>query len=462
MVRGRAISKDPPQDNWRENYVNGPASEHLRPANNLVAGPKIVRSPRFGLLCVVLIASALSLFIALRTPAWEANDEPDHMMNIEQLVSGRWYRIEPNAGYAPHQPPLYYLVAAGMQKALGRDAFAVRPQQGDGIVENGQFGHAQPQERVDKRRLLPLRLLSIVFSALTILLTYRVARRLGADSWGGVAAAATVAFVPRYVFSASFVTNDGLATLLGAVATLLVVKLWLGDHLGRGARRSWQLPLALGLSIGALAATKLINLPMIAFVGLVGLWRLRRDPRLAVVLVLGAMAPSMPVFISNQLRYGDPIASKASVDYFRSWIPALVLQIHTADWLVKAVGNGFLTSFWYTSGWNQFRWKAVTYLPFWGVAVLGTLGNLRRRSGHGAVAVCVGIFFAAVSSVWVLAWNTTQFQARLAFPGLAAFGSVIALGWQRWKTPPWVSFVLPLLGLVGTLYAMNADILARF
>ena len=192
------------------------------------------------------------------------------------------------------------------------------------------------------------------------------------------------------------------------------------------------------------------------------LWRLRREPRLAGVLVLSAMVLSMPVFVSNQIRYGDPIASRASVEYFRSWIPALVLQIHTTDWLVKAVGSGFLTSFWYTSGWNQFRWRGITYVPLWGLAVIGSLGNLRRRHRDPGTVVCLLLFVSAAASVWVLAWNTTQFQARLAFPGLAAFGSVIAMGWQRWGAPRWLAFVLPLLGFVGTLYAINTDILNRY
>lgn len=382
------------------------------------------------------------------------------MMNIEKLVGGHWYRIEPNAGYAPHQPPAYYLLVAGVERVLGRRSFAVSPQQGDGDVANGQFSHAEPQETIDRRRLRPLRFLSVCLGALTILVTSRVARRLGASPWMTVAAAATTAFVPRFVFSSSFVNNDALATLLGATVTLLLVRVWQGDH-GRDAR-PWRLPLLLGLALGALAATKLINLPMIAFVGLVAVWRLRRTPRSIVALALAAMALSMPVFISNQIRYGDPIASKASVDYFRTWIPALVLQIHTTDWLVKAVGSGFLTSFWYTSGWNQFRWKAVTYIPFWGLAILGALGNARRRHEEKGTIVCALSFAAAASSVWVLAWNTTQFQARLAFPGLAAFSSVIVIGWQRWRAPQWMAFVLPLIGVIGTVYAINADILARY
>ena len=419
-----------------------------------------LRDPAVGLGTVVVVAAALSCLVAIRTPAWEANDEPDHMMNIQKLVDGEWYRIAPNTGYAPHQPPGYYLLVAGVQRLIGQDAFVIAPQQGDADVANGQFGHAEPQESRDRRRLLPLRLLSVVLGALTILLTSRVARRLGALDWTSVAAAATVAFVPRFVFSSSFVNNDSLATALGAVSTLLLVRVWQGDHLN--VRRASRLPVLLGLALGALAATKLIALPMIAFVGVVALWRLRREPRLAAALVVSAMLLSMPVFVSNQIRYGDPIASRASVEYFRSWIPALVLQIHTTDWLVKAVGSGFLTSFWYTSGWNQFRWRGMTYVPLWSLAAIGSLGNLRRRHHDRGTVVCLLLFVSAAASVWVLAWNTTQFQARLAFPGLAAFGSVIAMGWQRWGAPKWLAFVLPLLGFIGTVYAINTDILNRY
>jgi Dolichyl-phosphate-mannose-protein mannosyltransferase len=418
-------------------------------------------APRVALAFVLVMAATCSLFVAVRTPAWEANDEPDHTKNIQKLVDGEWYRIEPEAGYAPHQPPLYYLLAAGVQRLAGQAAYVAKPQQGDGLTTNGIFGHEQPQEKQDKRRLLPLRLLSILLSALTIFTTSRIARRLGGDPWTAVAAAATVAFIPRYVFSASFVTNDGLATLLGAVVTLLAVRVWQGEH---EAKRPWRLPLLLGLALGALAATKLNNLPLIAVVGLAALWRLRKTWRAAAILLGSAMVFSMPVFVSNQIRYGDPIASSASLRYFRSWIAPLVMVDRSFNWLGKQVGNGFVTSFWYTSGWNQFRWKIGTYLPFWALTLSGALGNLRRhdRRARSGTGLCALIVVAAVSSVWILAWNTTQYQARLAYPALGAFGALVAMGWQRWKVYRVVPFLLPGLGFAMTAYAINADILHRY
>lgn len=43
------------------------------------------------LLAIVLLFVALASLVAFKTPAWEAQDEPGHVANIESLVSGQWY-----------------------------------------------------------------------------------------------------------------------------------------------------------------------------------------------------------------------------------------------------------------------------------------------------------------------------------------------------------------------------------
>ena len=415
------------------------------------------RAPKVALLAVVLFAVCASTVIAWKTPAWESNDEPDHVRNIETLVSGHWYRIEKNAGYSPHQPPLYYLALAGWQRVLRMKAELPRPQQGDAIVSNGQFGHAQPREKHDHARLMLLRLPSVLLGALTILFTARSARALGADPWIETAAAATVAAIPKFVFSSSFVNNDVLATTLGALATLLAVRLWRNNTVSR------RLAVGLGLTCGALLVTKLSSIPFVVVIGLAVGWRLRRAWRGVLAFAAPVVILSGPLFVSNQHRYGDPLAAKASIDYFRSWIPALVAVPRTFQWFAKTVPSGAATSFWYTSGWNQFRWQAKTYVPLWGLSVAGMFGNVVRRRprtrGIGLVAV---LCLAAAASIWVLAYSTTQWQARVAFPGLAAFGALVALGWQRWRAPTWVAFVLPVLGMIGTVYAIKTDVFGRY
>jgi hypothetical protein len=45
---------------------------------------------------------------------------------------------------------------------------------------------------------------------------------------------------------------------------------------------------------------------------------------------------------------------------------------------------------------------------------------------------------------------------------LAAFGALVATGWRRWGAPVWVSFLLPALALMGTLYAIRTDVFGRY
>ena len=46
------------------------------------------RAPRLAAVLVVAIGVLCAVVIAIRTPAWESNDEPDHVRNIEILASG--------------------------------------------------------------------------------------------------------------------------------------------------------------------------------------------------------------------------------------------------------------------------------------------------------------------------------------------------------------------------------------
>jgi hypothetical protein len=70
----------------------------------------------------------------------------------------------------------------------------------------------------------------------------------------------------------------------------------------------------------------------------------------------------------------------------------------------------------------------------------------------------LAIVFAAFLSIWFVAFQTATYQARLAFVGLAALAVLAALGLERWRLP--VRFLLPAMGLIGTLIAIQQDVLA--
>jgi hypothetical protein len=441
----------------------------------------------------------LTLSLSALIPAWEANDEPDHFRNVQTLVSGRWYRMEPGAGYSAHQAPLYYLGLAAIQKTAGLSPFIPTLEANPKAPEQGLFVHNDGEAQ---RRIVLLRIPSVILGALTIVFTRKVARRAGVSAWGAVLAAAIVATLPRFVFLSSVINNDTLVTTLGAWATLLAVGLVADDH--ASAKRLC----GFGAVLGLMLETKLSSVPIVTVLALgvvaVRFVQRRGDPvkpgqvlsghsqgspsrfmlsaRLIATIAAATLLIAGPVLVSNQLRYGDPLASKASVDYFRELLPPLVAVPQTWEWFGLAVGSGFATSFWYVSGWNQFRWKAETYVPLWMLVSMGLLGCLMpRRKGtavkaatdpngalgesqkvSGFVPLLTAVCVASVSVVWILATQTTQWQARTSYPGLAAFATLISTGYRKLRIPMALQFLLPALTLAGTLYAIHADVINRY
>jgi hypothetical protein len=68
------------------------------------------------------------------------------------------------------------------------------------------------------------------------------------------------------------------------------------------------------------------------------------------------------------------------------------------------------------------------------------------------------IVVAGFLSVWVVATQTSTYEARYVFVGLSAIAALVALGLERWKLP--VRFVLPTMGLIGTLVEIQQNVLA--
>src|SRR5262249_59613041 len=74
-------------------------------------------TPRSVYTAIVIVGVLMSLVVAVATPPWQANDEFDHLHNVQTLVAGSYYRLtDKGSGFESHQPPLYYLLLAGWQR----------------------------------------------------------------------------------------------------------------------------------------------------------------------------------------------------------------------------------------------------------------------------------------------------------------------------------------------------------
>jgi hypothetical protein len=436
-------------------------------------------TPRRALAAVVLLFVGLSAAVLMWTPPWESNDEPDHVRNVATLAQGKWYRIEPGAGYSAHQAPLYYMAMSVWHRALQLDRAVPTPPRDDRVLlrPGPMFRHDYPGHADDERRVRLLRIPNIALGVATILLTFACARRLTDDPWTPVVAAATVASIPRFVFLSGVINNDNLVHALGAVLAFVTVH-YLTAPPTSTSRRVFASGI-IGVVFGALVLTKISAVPLgvgAAF-AIFFLSRSRAEFfRLATAGALGTALACGWWLVRNNIWYGDPLASTASKEHLR--LNAFAQRFEpppesAVEKIFSSVPETLLNSFFYISGWSQWRWSLRAHAPYWLLTLASFAGFLpragRQRMEPGvrhAVLVLAALLVGAFSSLWFVGLlNTalpTTIQGRLAFSGLAALGCLVALGVERLGVPVVARFTLPFLGLAGTLIALRQDVWLRY
>ena len=322
------------------------------------------------------------------------------------------------------------------------------------VWQHGVFLH---HSRADLRFLLWLRLPNVLLGALTVLFAFFTVREASSDPWTPVVGAALVAFLPRFVFISSFVTNDNLVNLLGAILAFVSLR-----YVREPTR--WRIAWV-GAVFGMLIVTKLSALPVglvvVVLAFMVTGWK-RRIGFLGSG-ALAALVVSGWYLVQNTVRYGDPLARTASARYlaqvgglgtaFTPYRPGNLLSL-IFDSVPARIGN----TFWYQSGWGQFHWPWPVNVVFW-VVLAGSLAGLVHRHVHRNVLIALlAIAVAGFLSVWLVATQTSTYEARYVFVGLTAIAALAALGVERWKLP--VRFILPAMGLIGTLVEIQQNVLA--
>ena len=384
----------------------------------------------------------LGVAFAVRTPAWQAPDEPAHYNYMAQVaVNGCCPQIEPgdwdqayirrltSARFAPetlvdlgslqyedHQPPLYYLIATPLFELTGGS-------------------------------LLAIRLLSVLIGAGVVICAYGVALvMLPARPFVALGAAAFVAFLPQHIAMLSAVNNDGLAELIVGL-TLLAVVLYLKG----GAVRPWQLGLLVGLGL----LTKVSTLFLAGLVPLALLLRAWR-PGAPFRLPLRALVEfALPALLLAGIWWARDVSVYGFPDIFGLGQHNRVVadQPRTAD-LIREIGWSAYFSRAITdtfhSFWGQFGWMALP-LPEWtymlimallGVVVLGLA--LDRLAPHdedplpapGQRAAWGLLLLTVILAVAQFVYYNTefwQFQGRYLFAALIPLGLWMAIGVDAWR-----------------------------
>ncbi|HSN78153.1 MAG TPA: glycosyltransferase family 39 protein, partial [Anaerolineae bacterium] len=344
---------------------------------------------------ILLIYLVLATLYAVNVPAWQAPDEPAHFNYIHELaatgqfpvlrmgdydqvylerLTGEGFPPELSLAslrYEAHQPPLYYLLGAGVLRLTGGE-------------------------------LLPLRLLSVALGALFIVLIYAIVRLIfpGRPALA-LGAAAFTAFLPMHVAQAASVNNDALAEVLLAMILLLSIRYVKLAMLGPRSPAPRD-ALAIGLLLGLALITKVsayVAIPIALAAPLIAWYEHRRAPvnhspihhspinHFALIL-LPALLIALPWYVRNAQLYGN-------LDVLgRSWHDQVVVgQLTTSELLAQAglvaVLERFLVGS-HSSFWGVFGWMGVwmdgrvyTLLLAFSLAVLtGCIALAARKVYH--------------------------------------------------------------------------------
>jgi len=404
---------------------------------------------RIVLALIVALYFGLAIAYNVRTPAWQAPDEPAHYNYIAQVSAngccpvieqGDWdsaYLAQLTSSrfaagtldaladvqYEDHQPPLYYVLASVMFR-----------------LTNGN--------------LSALRLFSTLLGAIVVLLTFMFAKTLyPRRSPVALGAAALVAFVPQHLAILSSVNNDALAEVVIAAALVAAAQLM------RGARVPvWAVGVIAG--IGLLTKLNTVVLLGVIPVGLVlngafsrGKITSRRVARDVIVFLIPALLIGAVWMARNISVYGFP-------DIFGLGAHDAVVsdQPRTAELIAREGFDGYVrraleTTF--VSFWGQFGWMALP-LSGWmialililiGVSALGwVVGMIPAPSPPGVSAappapdsarqaiwgMLIALMIAALAQYIYYNLEFWQHQGRYLYPALIPLALITALGLDGW------------------------------
>ncbi len=470
---------------------------------------------------ILLVYLLLATLYAVNVPAWQAPDEPAHFNYIHELATtgqipvlrmGDYdeaylrlltsQRFPPELSIAPlryeaHQPPLYYLLGAGVFRIAGGG-------------------------------LLPLRLVSVALGALFIVLIYAIVRLIfPGRAELALGAAAFTAFLPMHVAQSASLNNDALAEVLLAAILLLSIRYVKLAMLGPRAPGAWD-ALAIGLLLGLALVTKVsayVALP-VALAAPFIVWHESRRPSAihhspihhslinhSALILLPALLLALPWYLRNARVYGD-------LDILaRSWHDQVVVgQLTTGELLAQAglaaVLERFLvwshSSFWGVFGWMGVWMDARVYtaaLAFGVVvgagcvwAVRNTTANGEQRMGGAAEGARIStpitdhqssvtdyrspitdyrlrfrrwalalLGLSALGTLGIYLLYNLQFvqpQGRYLFPALPAVSLAAAVGWwtaARWPAAArWAGIALLAAAGVAVLWGLTHEGINRW
>lgn len=402
---------------------------------------------------VTLFFVIFSVIFGLATPIFEAGDEVHHFAVVEHIVTtGELPVVNPSpdemvlpTAERGNEPPAYYLLAAAKASVFD-------------ISDADQYRQLNPYARVElpyvfgnknlflRDSVAPIfegtplavysiRLMGIVFGAVTLWLVYRIARVIAPQRpIAGLVALLLTAFNPMFIYISASVNNTSLAMLLNAgVIYLAVLTLRDGFTLKKSA--------LLGVLVGLALLTKLTAWALVPIVIIVGAWVARRDKNLpqfgfyTASLLIGFAVIAGWWYARNLTLYGE---------FFGWHTMAQTMGNRIEPYSIITMLNEFQPfrlSYWGLFGINNILTSTLFYalvdfavfMSMGGIVFLvAQLISIRhysyiRRELAGIVALLGIVLFGMIGYFW-WASQTTAYEGTILFPLIGAISPLLAVG----------------------------------
>lgn len=382
-------------------------------------------------------------------PLFEGPDEAAHYNFIRYVQ--RHHALPDPAGdpYGQfHQAPLYYVLMQPMaiwfpDHDFDRSTLRQNPNHAYDIIRPGNDNknlylhirdEAFPFQTPTARAVHVMRLVSVLMSTLTVWLVYLVTCFVWYDHpYRRLLTVSIVAFWPQFIYLSSVLNNDNLMFLLGTLSLLLMLQ--------QQQNPTWRRAAILGFILGAALLSKasmgLLALPIgIATVIDKKLWKYA-VLTVALTLLIGGWW-----YVRNYLTYGDWFGFNAM---FIAWPGQAVNADGSLDWIATLRRATYA----YISVWARFGQGAVAvptwiYRVFDGMLIIVLVGYIARlvlwwrKRDISRWRVRQNVFIVVFALVWIgsiisaSSVATAGNQGRYLFPGIAAWGMLIAFGIDTW------------------------------
>ena len=421
---------------------------------------------------VVGLYGLLAVSYGIINPIFEAPDEHHHYFTARHIVVHSELPVASSDSLARQeaaQPPLYYLLAAGLIAPLELEISPMSLWANPYI----QFETRQTRQNInafvhtaverwpwqgDVLAVHILRVYSTLLGLGTLWFIYQSAMLL----WPkrpqlALLSLALVAFLPQFLFAHSAVSNDSLIILLSTAVLWQLLWLWQNEL-------SWRRLGGLGVTIGLAVLAKMTGLLLLPFAWGVIFCLLWRDGRLRQFLPICGWLSLIILLISgwllwrNWLLYGDVTAVNQFIELTGGLRPYTLRQV----WHDMARVWRSLIAYW---GWMTVQapmWVYAMWIGFAALALGGWfyalyVGHPKFRRGQNLLQqswfplVWLGGWWLVVVLAWLqFMLQTPADQGRLWFPAILPMILVLAHGVGQWSRR-WLETAVIVLALATSV-----------